>query len=119
MVCSRITDYTQEIGVNFVRGRVAEVNPLGDKLQVRYEDTLLSDIGEAEFDMVVLCPSLIPSKGSRELADQLGVPVGGDGFITPDEACALAATGLDGIAFDVVGDAGTVRRVYGINANRG
>jgi hypothetical protein len=40
------------------------------------------------------------------------------GFITPDEACALADAGLDGIAFDVVGDAGTIRRVYGINANR-
>ena len=40
------------------------------------------------------------------------------GFITPDEACALAAAGIDGIAFDVVGDAGTVKRVYGINANR-
>ncbi|KAF5411051.1 MAG: CoB--CoM heterodisulfide reductase iron-sulfur subunit A [Candidatus Methanogasteraceae archaeon] len=77
--------HTQEIGVNFVRGRVAEVNPLnsndGSRLQVRYEDTFLGEVGEAEFDMVVLCPSLIPSKGSRELADQLGVPVGGDGFI--------------------------------------
>ncbi|PXF56259.1 MAG: hypothetical protein C4B59_17195 [Candidatus Methanogaster sp.] len=40
------------------------------------------------------------------------------GFITPDEACALADSGLDGIAFDVVGDAGTIQRVYGINANR-
>lgn len=38
------------------------------------------------------------------------------GFITYDEACALADAGLDGIAFDVVGDAGTIRRVYGINA---
>ena len=38
------------------------------------------------------------------------------GFITPDEACALADAGLYGIAFDVVGDPGTVRRVYGINA---
>ena len=40
------------------------------------------------------------------------------GFITYDEACALAAARIDGIAFDVVGDAGTIRRGYGINANR-
>jgi len=77
--------HTQELGVNFVRGRVAEVNPLsgedGGRLQVRYEDTFLGEIGQDEFDMVVLCPSLIPSKGSRELADSLGVPVGSDGFI--------------------------------------
>lgn len=76
--------HAQEIGVNFVRGRVAEVNPLASGgLQVRYDDTLLGEMdkGSDEFDMVVLCPSLNPSSGSRELADQLGVPVGGDGFI--------------------------------------
>ena len=37
------------------------------------------------------------------------------GFITPDEARVLKDSGLDGIAFDVVGDAGTVRRVYGLD----
>ena len=37
------------------------------------------------------------------------------GFITPDEARALKDSGLDGIAFDVVGDADTVRRVYGLD----
>ena len=37
------------------------------------------------------------------------------GFITPDEAHALKDSGLDGIALDVVGDAGTVRRVYGLD----
>ena len=37
------------------------------------------------------------------------------GFITPNEARALKDSGLDGIAFDVVGDAGTVRRVYGLD----
>ena len=37
------------------------------------------------------------------------------GFITPDEARALKDSGLDGIAFDVVGDAGTVQRVYGMD----
>ncbi|MEA1944016.1 MAG: radical SAM protein, partial [Euryarchaeota archaeon] len=40
------------------------------------------------------------------------------GFVTPDEAYALADAGLDSIAFDVVGDSGTVRRVYGLKATR-
>jgi heterodisulfide reductase subunit A len=74
--------HTQEAGVNFIRGRVAEVNPLdGGGLQLRYEDTFLGEVGSDEFDMVVLCPSLNPSGGTHELADQLGVPVGSDGFI--------------------------------------
>ena len=74
--------HAQEIGVNFIRGRVSDVSPLDNgKLQVRYEDTLLGEKERDEFDMVVLCPSLNPSTGSRELADSLGVPVGSDGFI--------------------------------------
>ncbi|CAD7772501.1 CoB--CoM heterodisulfide reductase iron-sulfur subunit A [Candidatus Methanoperedenaceae archaeon GB37] len=74
--------HTQEAGVKFVRGQVAEINPQEDgKLEVRYEDTLLGDIGRDVFDMVVLCPSLEPSRGSREIASQLGVPIGSDGFI--------------------------------------
>jgi heterodisulfide reductase subunit A len=74
--------HTQEVGVNFIRGRVAEINPADNNtLTLRYEDTLLGETGYDTFDMVVLCPSLNPSEGSRELADQLGVPVGSDGFI--------------------------------------
>ena len=41
------------------------------------------------------------------------------GFITPDEARTLKDSGLDGIAFDVVGDAGTVQRVYGLDTTGG
>ena len=37
------------------------------------------------------------------------------GFITPDEAHALKDSGLDGIAFDVVGDVETVKRVYDLD----
>ncbi|RZB28681.1 MAG: heterodisulfide reductase subunit A2 [Candidatus Argoarchaeum ethanivorans] len=74
--------HTQELGINFVRGRVADITPLDDgKLQARYEDTFLGEIGRDEFDMIVLCPSLTPSKGLQELADQLHVAVGADGFI--------------------------------------
>ncbi|PHP45611.1 hypothetical protein B6V01_003155 [Methanosarcinales archaeon ex4572_44] len=74
--------HTQEVGVKFVRGQVAEINPQKDgKLEIRYEDTLLGDIGQDEFDMVVLCPSLEPSKGSRGIASQLNIPIGSDGFI--------------------------------------
>lgn len=39
------------------------------------------------------------------------------GFITGDEALSLARSGIDGIAFDVVGDMATVRRVYGLTAS--
>jgi hypothetical protein len=37
------------------------------------------------------------------------------GFVTVDEACALADAGIDGVGFDVVGDAGVAREVYGLD----
>jgi heterodisulfide reductase subunit A len=74
--------HTQEKGVNYVRGKVAEIIPMQDStLMVQYEDTNLGRKGREFFDMVVLCPALVPSKGTKELADKLGVPLGEDGFI--------------------------------------
>lgn len=74
--------HTQEKGVNYVRGKVAEIIPQPDgNLTVQYEDTNLGRKGREVFDMVVLCPALVPSAGTKELADKLGVPLGDDGFI--------------------------------------
>ncbi len=73
--------HTQEKGVNYVRGKVAEIIPMQNALMVQYEDTNLGRKGREVFDMVVLCPALIPSAGTKELADKLGVPIGDDGFI--------------------------------------
>ncbi|MDP2845129.1 MAG: 4Fe-4S binding protein, partial [Candidatus Methanoperedens sp.] len=74
--------HTQEKGINYVRGKVAEIIPKSDgTLMVQYEDTNLGRKGREVFDMVVLCPALIPSQGMKELADKLGVPLGDDGFI--------------------------------------
>lgn len=39
------------------------------------------------------------------------------GFISPEEAFVLKESGVDGIGFDVVGDTGTVRRVYGLDVS--
>ncbi len=74
--------HTQEKGVNYVRGKVAEIIPGHDgTLMVQYEDTNLGMKGREIFDMVVLCPALIPSAGTKELAGMMGVPLGDDGFI--------------------------------------
>jgi heterodisulfide reductase subunit A len=74
--------HTQEKGVNYVRGKVAEIIPKPDgTLMVQYEDTNLGMKGREIFDMVVLCPALVPSAGTKELANKLGVPLGDDGFV--------------------------------------
>jgi len=71
----------QEHGVRFVRGRMAEVIPHGEKLLVRAEDTLLGRPVEGTFDLVVLSTAIIPHPTSQELARKLGIQVGSDGFL--------------------------------------
>ncbi|MFQ6062210.1 MAG: 4Fe-4S binding protein [Methanosarcinales archaeon] len=73
--------HTQELGIQFVRGKVAEIIPEEEGLRINYEDTLLGITCSEVFDMVVLCPSLNPSKGTMELANKFQVPIGADGFI--------------------------------------
>ncbi len=74
--------HTQEKGVNYVRGKVAEIIPQSNgSFMIQYEDTNLGRKGREVFDMVVLCPALVPSAGTKEIADEFGVPIGDDGFI--------------------------------------
>jgi heterodisulfide reductase subunit A len=74
----------QEAGVQFVKGRVAEVykNNSDGKLVVLAEDTLTGETREEEFDMVALATPMVSPTGLKELADKLRVPIGEDGFIT-------------------------------------
>jgi heterodisulfide reductase subunit A len=70
----------REHNVVFVRGRVAEVIPNGNQLTVRAEDTILGKQIEENFDLVVLSPALIPTTGTKELSEMLGIDLGPDNF---------------------------------------
>lgn len=73
----------EEAGVQFVKGKVAEVYKNNNgKLVVLTEDTLSSEIREDEYDMVALATPMIPPTGLKELADKMKVPIGEDGFVT-------------------------------------
>jgi heterodisulfide reductase subunit A len=71
----------EEYKVNFVKSRGAEVLPTEDNLIVRAEDVTAGEIIDNEFDMVVLCPAMLPDKDSQELSKILKIPLGADGFI--------------------------------------
>ena len=69
----------QEKGIRFIRGRVGEIYEKDDKnLVLTYENTLLGEIFEEEFDLVVLS---IGMEGNAEIANKLGISVGEDGFL--------------------------------------
>jgi heterodisulfide reductase subunit A len=70
----------QRAGEVFVRGRVAQVLPGGDRLIVRAEDTDLGRPVNLPVDMVVLATAVEPSRGAAELAQTLHVTRDKDGF---------------------------------------
>jgi heterodisulfide reductase subunit A len=73
----------EEAGVNFIRGKVAEVyKSKGGKLVAVAEDTITGDLTEQEFDMIALATPMVPPAGLNELAEKMKVPIGEDGFIT-------------------------------------
>jgi heterodisulfide reductase subunit A len=89
---------TRREGVKFVRGKPAEIFGNGRSIHVRYENTNEQRVEEGTFDMVVLAPALVPSRGLDKLAQVLGVDVDEDGFIKANEIRGdLIATTREGI----------------------
>ncbi|MFB6267952.1 MAG: RnfABCDGE type electron transport complex subunit B, partial [Halodesulfurarchaeum sp.] len=78
-------DRARDEGAVYYRSRPAEIRAEGDRPTVRYEDAQTGELTEEDFDMVVLAPAMIPSEGTEELAEALGVGVDDDGFLEATE----------------------------------
>lgn len=70
----------QEEGVNFIRGKGAEVAKVDGQLVVRAEDTLLGAYREIPVDMVVLNTALVPRHDAEKVAQIFGISRSEDGF---------------------------------------
>lgn len=91
-------------GVNFVRGKVAEINDAAlvaseeGKLILRAEDTMIGTVRRIPVDMVVLCLAVEPQKDAKELSHFFSCSVGKDGFfIEKHPKLAPVSTAADGI----------------------
>jgi heterodisulfide reductase subunit A len=71
----------QRSGVRYIRGNPSEVFKSGDKMVIRYEDTLLGRPEEMKADLVVLAVGMEPALGTAELTTALRVTRDKDGFI--------------------------------------
>ncbi|MBI5301029.1 MAG: CoB--CoM heterodisulfide reductase iron-sulfur subunit A family protein [Chloroflexi bacterium] len=84
--------------VNYIKGIVTEVIQKGDKLLVRGEDTTMGRPMEVTMDLVVLSVGMEPSKGTKEVAQVLGLKQNKFGFIdVPHESLDPTATSIPGI----------------------
>ncbi len=72
---------TQEKGATFIKGKVTEIVPQGEKVLVRSEDMMLNKLIEYPADLVVLAPPIISPEDSLKLAESLRVPVDEDEFV--------------------------------------
>ena len=72
----------EEFGVRFINGKIASIQAGDSGVLVRAEDVGVGELIEMEYDLVVLCPAMIPSTGTAELAKMLKVPLGEDGFVS-------------------------------------
>lgn len=70
----------------YIRGRVSKVFPTDDKVMVWGVDTLTGRKVEIMADLVVLASAIIPSAGSRRVAEMLGVRADEFGFYDPENA---------------------------------
>ena len=72
----------REYGVNFFRGRPGRLieDPLTKKIIIQAENTTTGEIVWHTADLVVLASAIVPSEGSRELADILGIETDDFGF---------------------------------------
>jgi heterodisulfide reductase subunit A len=83
----------EEYGIQFIRGRVAEVadgpneNPV-----VWYENTRTREVKSQEVDLVVLATAALPSPDAGKLGGLLGVEVDKYGFVVTDDATPADTT---------------------------
>ena len=74
--------HTRELGINFIRGRPAEIieNLETKNLILKVEDPDIGALIELEADLVALSSATVPSRGTKELAKILHLNLDENGF---------------------------------------
>ncbi|MBW1858646.1 MAG: CoB--CoM heterodisulfide reductase iron-sulfur subunit A family protein [Deltaproteobacteria bacterium] len=86
-----------EYGIQFVRGRVAEIGLSDDNKPVIWcEDMDTRKVEQLPFDLVVLATACVPSKGMEELAQMMGFDLDDSGFVktAPERPVSTSVNGI-------------------------
>jgi len=74
--------------VNFIKGKPGDIKLNQDGTMRLYFDMTLEDnVSHMDFDLVVLSTGIVPSKGTHEIADILGLSKGPNGFLSEVHGC--------------------------------
>ncbi len=89
----------EEYNVKYIRGKVPHIieDPKTNSLKLRFEDMEKMEFGEMEAGLVVLSPALVPSRGTKELAEMLGLNLDQNCFIKEKDEFSPVETNVPGI----------------------
>jgi heterodisulfide reductase subunit A2 len=88
----------EEYGVVYIRGIVTEITGREGRLLMKGEDTTMGRPLEVLMDMIVLSVGMEPSRGTRDMAQILGIGQNKYGFVsTPGEPMDPVGTTVPGI----------------------
>ncbi len=91
-------DEARRTGVRYRRGNVSEVDRRGDRVVLRFEDTLLGRAQEQEADLVVLAVGMEPRDDAGDISALLKVPRSADGFfLEAHPKLGPVDTAMDGV----------------------
>ena len=88
-----------EYAINYVKGLPSEIQEEygTGNLIVRHSDAKGHDVLVDTYDLVVLCPAMVPSPDNG-LFEQLGIKTDEDGFVVPDmKSLMISETGVPGV----------------------
>ncbi|MCK4472477.1 MAG: CoB--CoM heterodisulfide reductase iron-sulfur subunit A family protein, partial [Anaerolineae bacterium] len=93
-----VTRAMEEDRTVYIRGRVSKVFSRDGRLMVWGVDTLTGSKVEIGADLVVVASAIVPSEGSRRVAEMLGIGVDEFGFYTAsDEEMTPVESGVPGV----------------------
>ncbi|NIV35506.1 MAG: disulfide reductase, partial [Anaerolineae bacterium] len=81
-----VTRAMEEDDAVYIRGRVSKVFPSDGKVMVWGVDTLTGSRVEIAADLVVMASAIVPSEGSRRVAEMLGFGTDEFGFYAATDA---------------------------------
>lgn len=78
----------RESGVTFIKGKPGDIKLKEDgKMKLHFDNALLDEVSSMDFDLVVLSTGMIPSKGTEELIEIMGLSKGPNGFLSEIHGC--------------------------------
>jgi heterodisulfide reductase subunit A len=79
----------RQTGIILIQGKVGDIkqDPKTNTLRIRGYSVLTDEFYDIEVDLVILSTGIIPSKGTSEIADVMGLSKGPDGFLSEIHGC--------------------------------